>query len=202
MTNAKDYINSGILEQFVLGCTTPAEIVEIALMAAAYPAIKMEIAAIEKSLEVYAISKAIEPNPIIKPFLLATIDYTERMKNGEQVTVPPVLHEGSAIEDYAPWLNRGDMKRPNDEAIYAKIIGYTPEAVTAIVWIKEYAPQEVHDHEHEKFLIVEGSCNIIVEDKVHALTPGDYFTIPLHKKHLVKVTSLIPCKVILQRIAA
>ena len=73
---------------------------------------------------------------------------------------------------------------------------------TAIVWIKEYAPQEVHDHEFEKFLVVEGSCNIIVEDKIHTLIPGDYFAIPLHKKHLVEVTSIIPCKVILQRIAA
>lgn len=202
MKTAKDYINSGMLEQYVLGCTSPAETTEIALMAVAYPAIKMEIEAIERSLEAYAIAHAVEPNPIIKPFLLAVVDYTERMKNGEPVTVPPVLHENSFIEDYAPWLNRSDMILPDNEDIFAKIIGYTPEAVTAIVWIKEYAPQEVHDHEFEKFLVIEGSCNIIVEDKIHTLIPGDYFAIPLHKKHLVKVTSIIPCKVILQRIAA
>ncbi|MEO5942329.1 MAG: cupin domain-containing protein, partial [Ferruginibacter sp.] len=107
-----------------------------------------------------------------------------------------------AIETYAPWLNRSDMTAPDNEAIFAKIIGYTPEATTAIVWIKEYAPHEVHDHEYEKFLVVEGTCDIIVEGKVHSLIPGDYFAIPLHKKHVVKVTSIIPCKVILQRIAA
>ena len=202
MTTAKDYINSGILEQYVLGCTSLAETTEIALMAAEYTAIKMEIASIEKSLEAYAIAHAVKPNPVIKPFLLAVVDYTERMKNGEPVTSPPVLHESSSIEDYAPWLNRSDMIRPDNEDIFAKIIGYTPEVVTAIVWIKEYAPQEVHDHEFEKFLIVEGSCNIIVEDKVYSLIPGDYFAIPLHKNHLVKVTSITPCKVILQRIAA
>ncbi len=202
MTSDKEYINSGMLEQYVLGYTSPAESTEVELMAATYPAIKMEIEAIHESLEAYAMEQAIKPNPIIKPFLLATVDYSKRIKNGEPATVPPVLNESSAIEDYAPWLNRTDMMVPDDNDIFAKIIGYTPEAITAIVWIKEYAPHEVHDHEFEKFLIVEGTCNIIVEDTVHALIPGDYFAIPLHKNHLVKVTSAIPCKVILQRIAA
>lgn len=202
MTSDEEYINSGMLEQYVLGFTSPPESMEVEVMAATYPAIQMEIIAIEESLEVYAMEQVIKPNPIIKPFLLASIDYSERMKNGEPSAVPPVLHESSAIEDYAPWLNRTDMIVPDDNDIFAKIIGYTPEAITAIVWIKESAPHEVHDHEFEKFLIVEGTCNIIVEDKVHALMPGDYFAIPLHKNHLVKVTSAIPCKVILQRIAA
>ena len=94
------------------------------------------------------------------------------------------------------------MVSTDQEEVFAKIIGYTPEAITAIVWLKDYAPHEVHDNEYERFLIVEGTCDIIVEDEVNQLVPGDYFAIPLHKKHLVKVTSSIPCKVILQRVAA
>jgi mannose-6-phosphate isomerase-like protein (cupin superfamily) len=171
-------------------------------MAATDPAIRLEIEAIGAALEAYALEHAVAPNPVIKPFLLATIDYTERLKGGEPVTMPPVLNKNSIIEDYSPWLNRSDLLVPGDDAIFAKIIGYTPEAVTAIVWIKKYAPHEVHDHEFEKFLIVEGTCDIVVGDEVHALVPGDYFAIPLHKNHQVKVTSTIPCKVILQRIAA
>jgi mannose-6-phosphate isomerase-like protein (cupin superfamily) len=64
------------------------------------------------------------------------------------------------------------------------------------------APQELHHDEHEKFLIVEGSCTISVEDKSYDLVAGDFLQIPLHKKHHVTVTSSIPCKVILQRAAA
>lgn len=202
MKRSKEYIESGILEQYVLGCTSQAESTEVHLMAATDPAIRLEIKAIGEALEAYAMEHAVEPNPVIKPFLLATIDYTERLKGGEPATMPPVLNKNSVIEDYAPWLNRSDLLVPDDDDIFAKIIGYTPEAVTAIVWIKEYAPHEVHDHEFEKFLIVEGTCDIVVGDEVHALVPGDYFAIPLHKNHLVKVTSTIPCKVILQRIAA
>jgi hypothetical protein len=69
------------------------------------------------------------------------------MKNGEPVTEPPFLNENSAVADYAAWLNRSDMIPRDDEDVYAKIIGYTPQAITAIVWLKDYAPQEVHDHE-------------------------------------------------------
>jgi mannose-6-phosphate isomerase-like protein (cupin superfamily) len=113
-----------------------------------------------------------------------------------------MLNENSVVEDYAAWLNRNDMVLRDGEDLYAKIIGFTPETITAIAWIKDYSPHEVHDHEYEKFLIVEGTCNIIVDDEVNELVPGDYFAIPLHKTHMVKVTSAIPCKVILQRVAA
>jgi mannose-6-phosphate isomerase-like protein (cupin superfamily) len=202
MKRGMEYMGSGLLELYVLGATSPAESTEVELMAATDPAIRLEIEAIEEALEAYAMEHAAAPNPVIKPFLLATIDYTERLKGGEPITMPPVLNKNSIIEDYSPWLNRSDLLVPGDNAIFAKIIGYTPEVVTAIVWIKEYAPHEIHDHEFEKFLIVEGTCDIVVGDEVYALVPGDYFAIPLHKNHQVKVTSTIPCKVILQRIAA
>jgi mannose-6-phosphate isomerase-like protein (cupin superfamily) len=54
----------------------------------------------------------------------------------------------------------------------------------------------------EHFLIVEGTCDITIGDKVHHLVPGDYLSIPLYIDHDVKVTSITPCKVILQRVAA
>ncbi len=202
MLNSKEYMESGILELYVLGIATEDETKDVEMMASSDPAIKQEIELIRESLEDYAIANAIEPNPIIKPFLLATIDYTERLKNGELVSVPPLLNENSKIADFNSWLTRSDMVSSDTNSVYAKIIGYTQEAVTAIVWLKDYAPHEVHDKEYERFLVVEGTCDIIVEDQVNHLVPGNYFSIPLHKNHLVKVTSSIPCKVILQRVAA
>lgn len=202
MTTGNEYINSGILEQYVLGNTDPTQSREVEFMASTNPDIRRELDAISEALESYAMENAIDPDPILKPFLLATIDYTNRLNNGEPVTFPPVLNENSTVEDYAPWLKRTDMVSSESEDLYARIIGYTPEATTAIVWIKDYAPQEVHDHEFERFLIVEGTCEIIVGDDVNELAAGDYFAIPLHKTHMIKVTSAVPCKVILQRLAA
>ena len=202
MLSSKEYIESGILELYILGITSEDETKAVEMMASSDPAVKQEIVLISASLESYAMANAIDPNPIIRPFLLATIDYTERLKDGEPVSVPPLLNENSQIAHFDSWLNRSDMVSPDTDSMYAKIIGYTPEAITAIVWLKDYAPHEVHDNEYERFLIIEGTCDIIVEDQVNQLVPGDYFAIPLHKNHLVKVTSSIPCKVILQRVAA
>ena len=127
----------------------------------------------------------------------------ERMEKGEEASFPPVLNETTTINDFKPWLSRDDMFLPGDAGdIYAKIIGAPSGMITAIVWIKEDSPKEVHHDEHERFLIIEGTCDIHVEDEIHQLIPGDFFEIPLHKNHIVKVTSTIPCKVILQRQAA
>ena len=198
----KEFIESGILELYVMGMASNTEILEVENMAVKHPAVKLEIDSIAAALENMASSNAIAPNPVIKPFLMATIDYSERIKNGELPSIPPSLSANAVIADYNQWLNRADMVSADTEDVFAKIIGYTPEAITAIVWLKDYAPHEVHDNEYERFLIVEGTCDIIVEDEVHQFVPGDYFAIPLHKKHMVKVTSSIPCKVILQRVAA
>ncbi|MCW3091359.1 MAG: hypothetical protein JWP81_2428 [Ferruginibacter sp.] len=203
MENLKSFIESGILELYVSGSSSRKEMDIVEQMALEFTEVRTEIESIREAFEFYAMSHAINPEATVKPFLMANIDFTERIKNGEQPGNPPELNENSTVSDYAEWIKRADMAIPSDfKDLYAKIIGYTPKAITAIVWMKEQAPREVHDNELEKFLIVEGTCNIVVEDTRYALKPGDYFAIPLHKMHHVEVTSSIPCKVILQRIAA
>ena len=202
MFSVSEYIETGILEIYVLGIAPDEERNDVERLAMEHVEIREEIEEIKVSIEVYGDAYKLEPNPVIKPFLMAIIDYTERLKNGELPSMPSLLTENSRVADYNQWLNRPDMVSSDTEDVFAKIIGYTPEATTAIIWLKDYAPHEVHDNEYERFLIVEGTFDIIVEDEINQLVPGDYFAIPLHKKHMVKVTSSIPCKVILQRVAA
>jgi mannose-6-phosphate isomerase-like protein (cupin superfamily) len=201
---SKEYIDSGILEEYVMGIASHSEREDVEMMAAANADIRQEINAISDALEKYAQSQAIEPSPVIKPLLIATIDYSERIKSGEPISFPPVLHQNSMIADYAAWLNRPDLdfSGSDQDNLFAKIMGYTPEMITAIVWIKQDSPWEIHDKEHERFLIIEGSCDIIVGDKSNQLVSGDYFAIPLHEYHTIRVTSSIACKAILQRVAA
>ena len=201
---SKEYIDSGILEMYVMGMASQSEQEDVEMMAAANPAIRQEIDAISNSLETYARANAQTPSQGVKPFLMATIDYSERLKNGEAVSFPPLLHEKSTIDNFAPWLNRPDLdiSGSEQENIFAKIIGYTPEMITAIVWIKQETTREIHHKEHERFLIIEGSCDIFVGDTCRHLVPGDYFDIPLHEYHSIKVTSSVACKAILQRMAA
>ncbi len=203
MKNVHDYINSGILEMYVLGLTSDEETSDVEKMSDLHPEIKDEIVTIAKALMVYSETSAPGINRTIKPMVMATIDYTERIKKGEIPSSPPLLNEKSLIADYANWLNRADMKLTEAlEDIEVKIIGHQPKVMTAIVWIKESTPYEIHDNEYEKFLIVEGTCDIMTDKGKHSLVAGDYFSLPLHLGHVVKVTSDVPCKVILQRIAA
>ena len=201
---SKEYIDSGFIEQYVIGMASHTEREEVEKMAAANPVIRQEIDAISEVLEKYALANAIKPSPVVKPLLMATIDYAERIKSGEPVSFPPVLHENSKAEEYAAWLNRPDLdfSGSDEDNLFAKIIGHTPEMITAIIWIKQDTPREIHHDEHERFLIIEGSCDILVGGKSNHLVPGDSFAIPLHEYHQVKVTSSIACKAILQRVAA
>lgn len=75
--DTKAYIESGILEQFVLGATTPEESAEVLKLAASYPEIKDEIAKIEAALIGYAESFKTEAPGSIKDALFAKIDLEE-----------------------------------------------------------------------------------------------------------------------------
>ena len=201
MQTADDFIRSGILELYVLGHTSDEENSEVGRMCSAYPEVMDELERITESIVSISSEKTFAPNDTVKPLIMATVDYTERLRLGEVPANPPILHLASKVADYEEWLTRIDMVLPSDaDNIFVKIIAQTAEAISAIVWIKEQTPMEKHSVESERFLIVEGSCDIMVNGEKNSLIPGDYFSIPLHADHEVLVTSDIPCKVVLQRV--
>jgi mannose-6-phosphate isomerase-like protein (cupin superfamily) len=201
--NLTEIRESGLLELYVYGTIEEKEQALVLDALKKHPQLKQDLEEIELAMKTHAEMHAIQPHGAVKPLLLATWNYQERLKNGEKTCSPPLLNEHSKIQDYKEWLDREDMAPPEEmEAMYARIIGHEPEKLTAIVWLRFGAPDETHTDEYEKFLIVEGTCSITIEDRVHPLKPGDYMSIPLHLKHHVSITSAIPCKFILQRVAA
>ena len=203
MDTIQNYINSGILELYVLGITTDEENVEITKFAEENIEIKEEIDSISKALQITSEAFAPEISPASKAMIMATIDYTERLKNGEEYTIAPLLNKKSTVSDFKTWINRPNMQVSDDyETIDAKIISASEEATTLIVWLKHGAPIEVHHKEYEHFLIVEGTCTITIGDEAHNLISGNYLSIPLFIGHSVTVTSDMACKIILQRVAA
>ncbi len=62
MEDIKTYIESGILELYVLGEVTQEERAQVEAMALKHPAIKAELDEIERSLESYAKENAVEPS--------------------------------------------------------------------------------------------------------------------------------------------
>jgi anti-sigma-K factor RskA len=79
--NIQEYIESGIIENYVLGATTAGESAEVERMALEYPDIQTEIEAIRASLENYAIQYEKEPPAFLKGKIMSELF----SKNNEQV---------------------------------------------------------------------------------------------------------------------
>ncbi|MBK8634430.1 MAG: cupin domain-containing protein [Saprospiraceae bacterium] len=196
-------ISSGLLELYVMGDLSPAELAIVEKAMEEDESVRNEVLKIEKTLEAYAFKYAVPVAPSAQAMLLATVNFTDRLKNGEVPGNPPTLNPQSKITDFSQWLERADMQEPEEyDSMYGRIINSDEVQTTMIIWLKEGAPDETHTDEFEKFLIVEGSCDITIGEDVHSLKSGNFLSIPLFVNHNVVVTSEVSCKIILQRTAA
>lgn len=93
MEEVKAYIESGILELYVLGQLNAQEQAEVEAMAAKYPEIKQEIEAIEIAMEQYALENAIKPSADLENKILGTIAASANQKKPEPVTEPVKVAE-------------------------------------------------------------------------------------------------------------
>jgi anti-sigma-K factor RskA len=69
----KAYIESGILELYVLGDVTPNEKRQVEEMASKYPEIKTELDGIERSMELYAKENEVEPSKNLRSRVLGSL---------------------------------------------------------------------------------------------------------------------------------
>lgn len=73
MEDLKAYIETGILELYVLGNVTPAEKLQVEELASKHPTIKAELDEIERSMELYAVENAIEPSEYLRSRILGSL---------------------------------------------------------------------------------------------------------------------------------
>ncbi len=87
MEEAKAYIESGILELYVLAQLSASDRSEVEEMAAKHPEVKAEILAIELAMETYALQNAIEPSANVEAKLFAALNIEET----EQIITEPKI---------------------------------------------------------------------------------------------------------------
>ncbi|MDQ0641416.1 anti-sigma-K factor RskA [Pedobacter sp. W3I1] len=75
--NLKAYIESGVLELYVLGDLSPEEALQVEEMASQYPEVRDEIAAIEQAMEQYAMQNAVEPSADVETRLFEKLGLNE-----------------------------------------------------------------------------------------------------------------------------
>jgi anti-sigma-K factor RskA len=73
LEDIKAYVESGILELYVLGDVTPEERAQVEAMAQKHPAIKAELDEIGRSLEFYAEENAVEPSENLRSRVLNSL---------------------------------------------------------------------------------------------------------------------------------
>ncbi len=78
MEEERAYIESGILELYVLGQLNDQEQAEVEAMAAQYPEVQQEIEAIEFAMEQYAVARAVQPTAGLDQKILATIEKVQQ----------------------------------------------------------------------------------------------------------------------------
>lgn len=73
--NTKEYINSGILEEYLLATVSPQEKQEVECMSKIYPEIKTELAQLESALEQYALLHPKTPSASLKGRIFSQMEF-------------------------------------------------------------------------------------------------------------------------------
>lgn len=102
MEEVKAYIESGILELYVLGQLSAEEQNEVEAMAAKYPQIREEITAIEIAMENYAIANAVPPSEGLDLKVLSAIDAIKT----PEVPSPALSYSTNTIENTGTYDSR------------------------------------------------------------------------------------------------
>ena len=150
MINENEIIESGLLELYALGITDSRETELVERMVSLYPAVRSELEMVNDALLTEAIDQPVTPSPLVKPFLLATLNYNERLNNGYSPIYIPELTQDSKKEDFEQWV---EVSYEGREEIYAHIFNLSPEAMSALIWLKSAVPEEIHHEQLESFFI-------------------------------------------------
>lgn len=181
------YIDSGILQDYCLGLLSDGERAAVDEVCVQYPDVRMELAAVQHAMNVYAEAFRQAPHEALKNQIWQVLENinTEEKKSIDNL---PLLNKFS---DYRNWL---DMVKPLlpeklETPLFLKVIRHDDAVWQCVIWANTDYPDEVHEDVKECFMVLEGECECHIGDRVVRLTAGQYLDIPLHMHHDVRVIS-------------
>lgn len=179
--DSKQYINSGMLEAFCLGCLDADGQNEVMHYCEMYPEVRLELLAIETSMQHLAESLAAEPRPSLKDRIMDAVFASAVSLDDLPETSPASLLEA--------WLNGMAHLIPAEhtEPFFHHLLRHDEQIMQALVVSKINIPEETHEDVIESFFILEGRCRCIIDATEYILGPGDFIEIPLHTNHDVEL---------------
>lgn len=203
MINIEQYINSGIIEHYCLGLASEAEAAELEQHCHKYEEIRIALeqhqAAMENYIGQYE-KKA--PNNLLAG-ILTGINHDQKLADAKILQESGKLQQFIPIStqsDYQKWLDlTKDLKPPENFDVHLHELYNDSKNFLYVVWIKDQIPEEEHDDLHESILLLEGNCDGFLENRKVHLKEGDFWQVPLHTDHFLRVTSKQAVKLILMR---
>lgn len=184
------FLASGLIEQYVLGLTTPEETQEVERYAHAFPEIKEEINALRRSIEQYAAQYAVPPPAHLKGKILSEIA-SSKSTSGKKVDLMPAV-----------------LKRARVQFVALLLV-----AVGAIVWLlykqsqlqNEYQQlssefsalrtqceslQQQHEATQQVVAFVQGSATQVIHLQGTALSPDAHAIVYWNEKTQIAYLSI------------
>lgn len=183
--NLEAYIESGILELYVLNVLEETERSEVLGMLRRYPQLRQEMEKIEYTLERYAQATAIVPPETAKRKIKATLDHAVK-EQAMGIHDMVLIGEDS---DYKNWLRLINEHFPLafQQDNFCEVLREKDGVKQVLVVSSFDIPDETHEDVHESFLILQGQCKCTVGPDVFYLEAGGYTQIPLHEHHQVEI---------------
>ena len=186
--NINAYIESGILELYALNLLNEAENAAVEAKLSMYEELRQELAQISIALEKHALSNSITPRSELKSLIFDAIENLEKEKIMDPDDLPLITHNS----DYRNWLKFisgfGDLVLGEDgKAI--QVLQDNDLVTQLLVVSTSDIEQEIHQNEHESFLILSGECKCTIGSRERLMTEGDFMAIPLYEPHDVKLVS-------------
>ena len=185
--DVKQYIESGILEEYCMGHLSEGDEAYLTQMLMLYPEIKEELAEIELAIERLALAAAITPHSRLKKRILSAIDFDDTSVLLDIARMPAV----DEFANYKSWLKTLDHLIPSNpqEDFFAEMIRTDESYQQLLIVTKNDVPEEEHQEFIESFFILKGQCECTVDNKLFKLNPGDFLEIPLNVTHDIKIVS-------------
>jgi mannose-6-phosphate isomerase-like protein (cupin superfamily) len=195
----KDYIDSGMIEDYCLGLLTPDEMEEVTKQANIHPEIKERINEYQSVLKQYAAELTPGKAKSHKKHLMEIIDNLET-ETGIDIKNLPLI---SKYSDSKKWLPLAKSVLPSalEEPTLTYVLRDEKGINQFLIWTIADSPYELHEDVFETLLLLEGECICRVGEDAYHLTSGGFLTIPLHKQHNLEVVNG-PVLLLVQRLEA
>jgi anti-sigma-K factor RskA len=143
--NIQAYIESGILEEYVLGTVSTQEKQEVECMSHIYPEIKAELLKTEDALEQYALKHQTAPPDSLKESIFAQMTYDQPVADRTSDSISDLPEANEQIQSFAPTEKSVEIPftvtRESAEIVETKIItpAWAKLALAASVFLALFA---------------------------------------------------------------